>query len=267
MHSRIAGTGSYLPARVLTNDELAKRVATSDEWIATRTGIRQRHIAAPDERTSDLALNAARNALAAAAIAPADVDLIIVATTTPDVVFPSTACILQAKLGARGGPAFDVQAVCSGFVYALALADRMVAGGVARNALVIGAEIYSHILGSEHTWISRIEGRTPTVAIWPTLTDEELVRVGSENVAALRRILDGMTDVDLARVVAYRTSAGHPYESTVEDILLHVALHGAYHRGQLATLLRQGGAEPTATDYIVFIRDASPATRASIPAR
>ena len=128
-------------------------------------------------------------------------------------------------------------------------------------------EIYSHILGSEHTWISRIEGRTPTVAIWPTLTDEELVRVGSENVAALRRILDGMTDVDLARVVAYRTSAGHPYENTVEDILLHVALHGAYHRGQLATLLRQGGAEPTATDYIVFIRDASPATRASIPAR
>ncbi|HEY3554255.1 MAG TPA: beta-ketoacyl-ACP synthase 3, partial [Casimicrobiaceae bacterium] len=149
MPSRIAGTGSYLPARVLTNDELAKRVATSDEWIATRTGIRQRHIAAPDERTSDLALNAARNALEAAAIAPADVDLIIVATTTPDVVFPSTACILQAKLGARGGPAFDVQAVCSGFVYALAIADRMVTGGLARNALVVGAEIYSHILDWE----------------------------------------------------------------------------------------------------------------------
>jgi len=149
MHSRIAGTGSYLPARVLTNDELSRRVATSDEWIATRTGIRQRHIAAPDERTSDLALNAARNALDAAAIAPADVDLIIVATTTPDVVFPSTACILQAKLGARGGPAFDVQAVCSGFVYALAVADRMVAAGLVQNALVIGAEIYSHILDWE----------------------------------------------------------------------------------------------------------------------
>ena len=149
MPSRIAGTGSYLPERVLTNDELAKCVATSDEWIATRTGIRQRHVAAPDERTSDLALNAARNALEAAALAPADVDLIIVATTTPDVVFPSTACILQAKLGARGGPAFDVQAVCSGFVYALAIADRMVAGGAARNALVVGAEIYSHILDWE----------------------------------------------------------------------------------------------------------------------
>ena len=128
-------------------------------------------------------------------------------------------------------------------------------------------EIYSHILGSEHTWISRIEGRAPSVAIWPTLTDEELTRVGSENVAALRRILDGMTDVDLARVVAYRTSAGHPYENTVEDILLHVALHGAYHRGQVATLLRHGGDEPIATDYIVFIRAAPAATRASIPPR
>ena len=146
MHSRIAGTGSYLPAQILTNDELAKRVDTSDEWIRARTGIRERHIAAPDEKTSDLALHASRAALAAAGIAPADVDLIVVATTTPDMVFPSTACILQAKLGAAGGPAFDVQAVCSGFVYALAIADRMVASGMARNALVVGAEIYSRIL-------------------------------------------------------------------------------------------------------------------------
>ena len=146
MHSRIAGTGRYLPARIITNNELAERVATSDEWIRTRTGIRQRHIAASDEQTSDLALQASRDALAAASLAPADVDLIVVATTTPDVVFPSTACILQAKLGARGGAAFDVQAVCSGFVYALAIADRMIAGGLARNALVVGAEIYSRIL-------------------------------------------------------------------------------------------------------------------------
>lgn len=146
MHSRIAGTGRYLPQRILTNHELAERVATSDEWIRTRTGIRQRHIAADGEQTSDLALSASREALAAASIAPADVDLIVVATTTPDVVFPSTACILQAKLDARGGAAFDVQAVCSGFVYALAIADRMVAGGLARNALVVGAEIYSRIL-------------------------------------------------------------------------------------------------------------------------
>ena len=146
MHSRIAGTGRYLPRRIVTNEELAQRVATSDEWIHTRTGIRQRHIAAVGETTSDLALAAAREALAAASLAAADVDLIIVATTTPDVVFPSTACILQAKLGARGGAAFDVQAVCSGFVYALAIADRMIAGGMARNALVVGAEIYSRIL-------------------------------------------------------------------------------------------------------------------------
>jgi 3-oxoacyl-[acyl-carrier-protein] synthase-3 len=146
MHSRIVGTGRYLPARIVTNNELAERIETSDEWIRTRTGIRQRHVAAKDEETSDLALFAAREALASAAIAPENVDLIIVATTTPDMVFPSTACILQAKLGARGGPAFDVQAVCSGFVYALAIADRMVADGLARNALVVGAEIYSRIL-------------------------------------------------------------------------------------------------------------------------
>jgi 3-oxoacyl-[acyl-carrier-protein] synthase-3 len=146
MHSRIAGTGRYLPERILTNDALAERVATSDEWIRTRTGIRQRHIAADGEQTSDLALEAARDALAAASLAVDELDMIVVATTTPDVVFPSTACILQAKLGAAGGPAFDVQAVCSGFVYALAIADRMVADGVARNALVVGAEVYSRSL-------------------------------------------------------------------------------------------------------------------------
>ncbi len=144
--TRIAGTGRYLPARILTNDELAQRVATSDEWIRTRTGIRQRHIAAPEEVTSDLALRAARAALAAARMSPADVDLIIVATATPDMIFPSTACILQDKLGATGGAALDVGAVCSGFVYALALADKMVGSGAARNALVVGAEIYSRIL-------------------------------------------------------------------------------------------------------------------------
>jgi 3-oxoacyl-[acyl-carrier-protein] synthase-3 len=146
MHSRIAGTGSYLPAQILTNAELAQRVDTDDEWIRTRTGIAQRHIAAPDEQTSDLALAAGREALAAASLPAPDVDLIVLATTTPDMVFPSTACILQDKLGTRNGPAFDVQAVCSGFVYALSLADLMVKSGQARNALVVGAEIYSRIL-------------------------------------------------------------------------------------------------------------------------
>ena len=145
-YSRIAGTGSYLPEKIVTNADLAKTIDTSDEWIRTRTGIAQRHIAAEHEQTSDLALAAALPALEAAQVAPADIDLIVVATTTPDMIFPSTACILQAKLGARGGPAFDVQAVCAGFVYALTLADHMVSSGAARNALVVGAEIYSRIL-------------------------------------------------------------------------------------------------------------------------
>jgi 3-oxoacyl-[acyl-carrier-protein] synthase-3 len=146
MFSRIAGTGSYLPEQVLTNAALAARVGSSDEWIRTRTGILQRHIAADSEATSDLAFHAATRAIAAAGLVARDIDLIIVATTTPDMIFPSTACILQQKLGAAGGPAFDVQAVCSGFVYALAMADRMLASGMVRNALVVGAEIYSRIL-------------------------------------------------------------------------------------------------------------------------
>ena len=146
MPSKVTGTGRYLPARILTNDELARRVDTSDEWIRSRTGIHQRHIAADDESASDLALHASLAALEAAGIAGGDVDLIIVATATPDMIFPSTACILQDKLGAHGGAAFDVQAVCTGFVYALAIADRIVSGGGARNALVVGTEVYSRIL-------------------------------------------------------------------------------------------------------------------------
>ena len=145
-YSRIVGTGSYLPAQVRTNRDLEKLVDTSDEWIFTRTGIRQRHIAADDERTSDLALAASRNALEAAGIKPQDLDLIVVATTTPDMIFPSAACILQAKLGVKNCPAFDVQAVCSGFIYGLSIADQFVRTGQSRTVLVVGAEIYSRIL-------------------------------------------------------------------------------------------------------------------------
>ena len=146
IYSRIIGSGSYLPANVVTNDDLAKRMDTSDEWIRARTGIRQRHIAAADETSSSLALEASKAAIASAGIAAQDIDLIIVATSTPDYIFPSTACLLQAKLGIKGCPAFDLQAVCSGFVYALATADLFIRSGQHRCALVVGAEVFSRIL-------------------------------------------------------------------------------------------------------------------------
>ncbi len=150
-YSRIVGTGSSLPPRRVTNDALAAQLAeqgieTSDQWIVERTGIRARHFAAPDVASSDLAVQAARHAIEAAGCTAADIDLIIVATSTPDMVFPSTACFVQRKLGIHGCPAFDVQAVCSGFVYALAIADAMVKAGTSRRALVIGAEVFSRIL-------------------------------------------------------------------------------------------------------------------------
>ena len=146
IYSRIAGTGSYLPERLLTNADLEHMVDTTDEWIFTRTGIRERHLIADDQMTSDLALHAARNAIESANIALTDIDLIIVATTTPDKIFPSTAVILQNKLGISGCPAFDIQAVCSGFVYALATADNFIKSGAAKCALVIGAEAFSRIV-------------------------------------------------------------------------------------------------------------------------
>jgi len=146
IHSRIVGTGSYLPARIVTNAEFAARLDTSDAWIRERTGITQRHIAAAGQTSSDLALEASRAALAASGVKPDEIDLIIVATSTPDYVFPSTACLLQAKLGIRNCPAFDVQAVCSGFVYALATADSFIRSGMNRRALVVGAEVFSRIL-------------------------------------------------------------------------------------------------------------------------
>ncbi|NYT38321.1 ketoacyl-ACP synthase III [Allopusillimonas soli] len=150
-YAKIIGSGGYLPPRVVSNDELAaelatRQIETSDTWIVERTGIRQRHIADPGVSTSQLAIEASRRALEDAGVAASDVDLIIVATSTPDFVFPSTACLVQAGLGIKGGAAFDVQAVCSGFVYALATADAFVQAGRAQCALVIGAEVFSSIL-------------------------------------------------------------------------------------------------------------------------
>ena len=151
LYSRITGTGSYLPPRRLSNDDLAAELATqgvetTSQWIVERTGILARHFAAPDVTCSDLALEASKNALAAAGVQAYEIDLIIVATSTPDMVFPSSACILQNKLGIAGCPAFDMQAVCSGFVYALTVADAMIKTGTATKALVVGAEVFSRIL-------------------------------------------------------------------------------------------------------------------------
>jgi len=146
IYSCIAGTGSYLPAKTLTNADLEKMVDTSSDWIVERTGIRERHIAADNETTCDLAEQAARRAIEAAGLAPGDIDFIVVATTTPDRIFPSTACLLQDRLDIHGCAAFDVQAVCTGFVYALGIADKFVRSGSAKHALVVGAETLSRIV-------------------------------------------------------------------------------------------------------------------------
>jgi 3-oxoacyl-[acyl-carrier-protein] synthase-3 len=145
IYSRIAGTGRCLPQRVVTNADLERVVDTSDEWIRSRTGIERRHIAADDETTADLAVGAAREAMAAAGVTAADIDFIVVGTTTPDFVFPNTGCLVQERLGVPACPAFSVEAACSGFIYALSIADRFVASGGARCALVIGAETLSRI--------------------------------------------------------------------------------------------------------------------------
>lgn len=145
-YARIIGTGSYLPEKILTNQDLEKMVETSDQWIQERTGIKERHIAAENECTCDLAEQASLRAIEAAGIVASDIDLIIVATTTADQVFPSTACLLQDRLGIHGCPAFDVQAVCTGFIYAMGIADKFIRAGGVRNALVVGAETFSRII-------------------------------------------------------------------------------------------------------------------------
>ena len=146
MYSRIAGTGKYLPQKILTNADLEKMVDTSDEWIRTRTGIERRHIAADDEATSDLAYHAARIAIADAGLTPADIDFVLVGTTTPDLIFPNVSCILQEKLGIRSGPAFSIEAASTGFLHALVVADQFVRSGQAKRALVVGAETMSRII-------------------------------------------------------------------------------------------------------------------------
>ena len=146
IYSRIAGTGSYLPERVLTNADLEKMVDTNDEWIVSRSGIRERHIAAEGENTSDLAYQASIKALEAAGMRASEIELVIIGTTTPDIIFPSSACLLQARLGATGCPAFDVNAACSGFIFALTTADKFIRSGAAKTVLVVGAETLTRML-------------------------------------------------------------------------------------------------------------------------
>ncbi len=147
MYARVIGTGSYLPGSPVSNDDLAARgIDTNDEWIVTRTGIRSRHLAEPGTTSSELGLIAAQRALDMAGVLPSDLDLIVVATSTPDFIFPSTACIIQGKLGNKGAAAFDVQAVCAGFTYALGIAEKFIVSGSHKKALVIGAEVFSRIL-------------------------------------------------------------------------------------------------------------------------
>lgn len=194
---RIAGTGSYLPDHVLTNNDLAKMVDTDDEWIRARTGIQQRHIAADNEVTSDLATQAAQRALDAAGVDAADIDLIVLATTTPDKTFPATATAVQAKLGAGPGAAFDVQAVCSGFLFALANADSLMKQGYFNRALVIGAETFSRILD----WSDR----------------STCVLFGDGAGAVVLEAYDGLDDTESAGIITHHIRT----DGTKSD-LLHV---------------------------------------------
>jgi len=146
VYSRIVGTGSYLPEKVLTNADLEKMVDTNDEWIVSRSGIRERHVAAEGETTGDLAFHAATRALEAAGMRGEDIELVVLGTTTPDIIFPSTACLLQHRIGANGCPAFDVNAACSGFIYALSVADQFIRSGMVKNALVVGAETLTRMI-------------------------------------------------------------------------------------------------------------------------
>ena len=146
VYSRIVGTGSYLPEKVLTNADLEKMVDTNDEWIVSRSGIRERHLAADGETTGDLAYQAALRALEAAGMQGSEIELVVLGTTTPDIIFPSTACLLQHRIGANGCPAFDVNAACSGFIYALSVADQFIRSGMVKNALVVGAETLSRMI-------------------------------------------------------------------------------------------------------------------------
>ncbi len=189
LRARVAGVGACLPARVVTNDELAERIDTSDAWIRERTGIRERRIAAPGETTSALAVAAARRALARAALSPAAIDLLLVATSTPDHTFPATATAVQRELGIPPSPAFDLQAVCAGFVYALTVADSLIRTGHARRALVIGAETFSRLLDWEDRGTCVLFGDGAGALV--LVAEEQTGTVLDRGILAARILADG----------------------------------------------------------------------------
>ena len=242
----VTGCGAYLPEKILTNADLAKTVDTSDEWIRERTGIRERHIAGPHERTSDLAANAARNAMRAADVNPADIDLIIVATTTPDLTFPATAAIVQAKLGVKQGAAFDIQAVCTGFIYALATAEKFLTSGQHRRALVIGAETFSRILDWTDRATCVLFGDGAGAFVVEAMPEEA---AGERGVIASYLRTDGNL-VDLLYVDGGVSSTG---------VAGHVRMQGnkVFREGieriseAMITVSRQAGVDPTEIDWFV----------------
>jgi len=237
MPSTITGTGRYLPDRVLTNDEIASRLDTSDDWIRSMTGIGHRHISAPDEQASDMALAAARQALSAAALAPSDLDLIVVATITPDMVFPSTAALLQSKLGARNVGAFDISAACTGFIYGLACADAIVSKGGARHVLVVGAEKMSRLLdwNDRSTCVLFGDGAGATI----------VSRSAKPGIRSVQLHADGHHP----EVLNCAPHLGNPYIHMDGGVVFRFAVRGIVEASQEA--LESAGANATQVDWFI----------------
>jgi 3-oxoacyl-[acyl-carrier-protein] synthase III len=227
IYSRIIGTGSYLPVKVLTNYDLEKMVETSHEWIFSRSGIVERCFAAEGEMTSDLALHASRKAIEAAGISADEIDLIIVATTTPDMPFPSTACILQDKLGIRnGGAAFDMQAVCGGFVFALNTADMYIRGGQAKTALVVGAEVFSRLLDWNDRTTSVLFGDGAGAVVLRASSQPGIVAAKLHADGAHRHMLksDPLVSMDGKAVFKFAVKV---LSEVVEEVLEEQKMHGS----------------------------------------
>ena len=244
MHARITGTGGYLPPTALTNNDLVARgVETSDEWIVERTGIRSRHIADDCQKASDLALVASQRAIAAAGIPAEQIDLIILATSTPDYIFPSTACLLQSKLGVSGATAFDVQAVCSGFVYALTIAEKFIRSGSHRCALVVGTEVFSRILDWNDRGTCVLFGDGAGAIILEASDEPGILASAMHADGSQHGILEVPGNVCDGRVV------GHPFVKMDGPAVFKFAVKVLAEVAQ--EVLRQAGMDSAAVDWLV----------------